>query len=179
MPPDSEQSNWFATHVLPHEPMLRAWLQSRFRDVTDFDDILQDAYLRVLRAHAEGGLQSPKAYLFAIARNLAVDRLRRQQIAATDSFADLDQSGALFDTDDVAETAARNQELELLTEAIQALPDRCRQVFTLRKIYGMSQKDIATKLGISEHTVSAQITIGIHKCTDFLRHRTTGARRHD
>jgi RNA polymerase sigma-70 factor (ECF subfamily) len=41
-------------------------------------------------------------------------------------------------------------------------------VFTLRKVYGMSQPDIARKLGISEHTVSAQLTIGVQKCTQFM-----------
>lgn len=168
MPPESAQSRWFTEHVLPHEPMLRAWLQSRFRSETDFDDILQDAYVRVLRAHAEGQLQSPKAYLFAIARNLALDRLRRQQVARTDALAGNEALDVLFDDDDVAETVARNQELELLTQAIQQLPDRCRQVFTLRKVYGMAQTDIARKLGISEHTVSAQLTIGVHKCTEFM-----------
>jgi RNA polymerase sigma-70 factor (ECF subfamily) len=79
-----------------------------------------------------------------------------------------EQWDVLFDEDDVAETVARNQEIELLTEAIQSLPDRCRQVFTLRKVYGMSQPDIAKKLGISTHTVSAQLTIGVHKCTEFM-----------
>ena len=148
--------------------MLRAWLQSRFRDGTDFDDILQEAYLRVLKAHADGHLQSPKAFLFAVARNLALDRLRRQQVARTEPLGHGDQWDALFDEDDVTETVARNQELELLTQAIQALPDRCRQVFTLRKVYGMSQAEIAAQLGISEHTVSAQLTIGVHKCTEFM-----------
>jgi len=159
--------------------MLRAWLQSRFRKETDFDDILQEAYLRVLKAHAENPLQSPKAFLFAIARNLALDRLRHQQVARSEPLVPDEQWDALFDDDDVSETVARNQELELLTEAIQALPDRCRQVFTLRKVYGMSQADIARKLGISEHTVSAQLTIGMHKCSDYFRHRTTGPQPHE
>lgn len=179
LPPDPVQSRWFAEHVLPHEPMLRAWLQSRFREETDLDDILQEAYLRVLRAHAGGRLQSPKAFLFAIARNLAIDRLRHRQIARTDGWGQGAEWDVLFDGDDVTETVARNQELELLTEAIQSLPDRCRQVFTLRKVYGMTQRDIARKLGISEHTVSAQLTIGMHKCTEFFRHRTTGASSHE
>lgn len=148
--------------------MLRAWLQSRFHSETDFDDILQESYLRVLRAHAEGQLQSPKAFLFAIARNLALDRLRHRQIARTEPLVQYEQRDALFDDDDVAETVTRNQELELLTEAIQSLPDRCRQIFTLRKVYGMSQPDIAKKLGISAHTVSAQLTIGVHKCTEYM-----------
>lgn len=148
--------------------MLRAWLQSRFREGMDLDDILQEAYLRVLRAHADGHLQSPKAFLFAIARNLALDRLRHRQVARHEPLVKNEQWDVLFDDADVAETVARNQELELLTEAIQSLPDRCRQVFTLRKVYGMSQPDIARKLGISEHTVSAQLTIGVHKCTEFM-----------
>jgi RNA polymerase sigma-70 factor (ECF subfamily) len=78
----------------------------------------------------------------------------------------------LDEADGVSDTVAHNQELALLTEAIQSLPDRCRQIFTLRKIYGMSQKDIAARLALSEHTVSAQLTIGLHKCTEFFwRHR--------
>jgi DNA-directed RNA polymerase specialized sigma24 family protein len=48
--------------------------------------------------------------------------------------------------------------LTLLTEAIQSLPARCRQIFTLRKVYGLSQAEIATRLGVSENTISAQLT---------------------
>lgn len=168
MPPDSEQARWFSEHVLPHEPLLRAWLQSRFSRELDFDDIVQEAFLRVWRARIEGGLQSPKAFLFAIARNLAVDRARRHHLARVEPLAAA-TADSYPDADvDVAETVARNQELELLTEAIQALPDRCRQVFTLRKVYGLSQAEIAKLLGISEHTASAQLTIGLHKCTAYL-----------
>lgn len=164
----TEQARWFAQEVQPHEPMLRAWLQSRFPAECDFDDIVQESFLRVLGAHNRGQLQSPKAFLFAIARNRALDFLRRRNIAQAVPLVENGLEDVLYDEDDVAETVARNQELELLTEAIQSLPDRCRQVFTLRKVYGMSQPDIARKLGISEHTVSAQLTIGVHKCTEFM-----------
>lgn len=168
MPPESHESRWFTEHVLPHEPMLRAWLQSRFSGGVEIDDVVQEAFLRVLRAHERGQLDSPKAFLFATARNLALDRLRHGQVARHQPLAENEGWDVLYDADDVTETVARNQELELLTEAIQSLPDRCRQVFTLRKVYGMSQSDIARKLGISEHTVSAQLTIGVQKCTQFM-----------
>ncbi len=154
--------------MLPHEPMLRAWLHSRFASGLELDDVVQEAFLRVIRAHERGQLDSPKAFLFATARNLALDRIRHQRVAPSSSLAENEEWDVLYDADDVAETVARNQELELLTEAIQSLPDRCRQVFTLRKVYGMSQPDIARKLGISEHTVSAQLTIGVQKCTQFM-----------
>ena len=74
----------------------------------------------------------------------------------------------------VAETVARNQEIELMTQAIHALPDRCRQVMTLRNVYGLPQKEIAAQLGISVRTVEAQMTIGIRRCTEFVRRRCSG-----
>ena len=67
------------------------------------------------------------------------------------------------------ETVALAEDIQLLIEAIQLLPDRCRQIFTLRKIYGLSQKEISARLGISEHTVEAQGAIGIRKCAEFFR----------
>lgn len=174
MPPqDSEQARWFETHIQPHEPMLRAWLLNRFPDGgSDIDDVLQDAFVKVLNAHATGSLQFPKAFLFATARNLTLDRLRHTRVLRTESLVDSEALNVLDDESDVPGSVARNQELALLTEVIQSLPHRCRQIFTLRKIYGMPQKEIAKKLGISEHTVSAQLTIGIHKCTEhFARSR--------
>ena len=63
-PPDSELGQWFATHVQPHEPMLRAWLRNRFRSEDDLDDLVQESYLRLLRARERGEVASPKAFLF-------------------------------------------------------------------------------------------------------------------
>lgn len=74
-PPDSELGQWFSAHVQPHEAMLRAWLSGRFGGQLDVDDIMQEAYVRVLRARTDGELQAPKAFLFATARNLALDQL--------------------------------------------------------------------------------------------------------
>jgi RNA polymerase sigma factor (sigma-70 family) len=68
----------------------------------------------------------------------------------------------------IPDAVTRSQELQLLTLAIQALPTRCRQSLTLRKIYGLSQKEVAAQLGLSEHTVEAQGTIGLRKLTEYF-----------
>ncbi len=175
-PPDSELGQWFAAHVQPHEAMLRAWLSGRFGGQLDVDDIMQEAYVRVLRARTDGELHAPKAFLFATARNLALDQLRRHHLTHTRPLVESDLSNVLDERGDIPETVARNQELALLTEAIQSLPDRCRQIFTLRSVYGMTQREIAEKLGISDRTVAAQLTIGVEKCTEFMLRRT-GIRR--
>ena len=124
--------------------------------------------MRVLQAHESGPLASPQAFLFAIARNLALDRLRRHEVSRTDFLGEIDCLHVLDESDGIPETLAHNQELVLLTKAIQSLPTRCRQILTLRKLYGLSHREIAGRLGLSESTVANQITIGIEKCTDFF-----------
>lgn len=167
-PPDPEPGRWFAEHVQPHEPMLRAWLRSRFASEDDIDDVVQETYLRLLRARNAGEITSPKAFLFAVARNLALDRFRHRAVVPTESLVESEALSVLEEGGGTPEIIAHNQELELLTEAIQSLPDRCRQIFTLRKVYGLSQAEIAGQLGVSENTVSAQLTIGVKKCMAFM-----------
>lgn len=172
--PIADNDRWFAAQVQPHEPMLRAWLVRGFGPRLAVDDVVQEAFLRVLRARATGALQAPKAFLFATARNLALDQLRRHAVSRTDSLVEADLSDVLDEHDSIPETVARNQELALLTEAVQSLPERCRQVMTLRIVYGLTQRVIGERLGISDRTVAAQLAIGTRKCTDFMLRRLAG-----
>ncbi|MCX6950974.1 MAG: RNA polymerase subunit sigma-24, partial [Verrucomicrobia bacterium] len=59
-----DPEEWFAEHVLPHEPMLRAWLRGRFPSLADLDDVVQETFARVLQAYAHAPIGSPKAFLF-------------------------------------------------------------------------------------------------------------------
>jgi len=179
MPSHDEQSEWFETHVRPHEAMLRAWLLSRFSNASDIDEIIQEAYVRILRVEKREKIVSPKAFLFTTARNLCISRLRKESVRATLSLADIDELGVIDDGESVPDVLARSEELEFLTQAIQSLPERCRQVITLRKIYGMSQKEVARELGISVNTVENQGTIGLRKLGTIFRQSKEWRKRHD
>lgn len=166
---ESEQSLWYKEHLCPHEPMLRAWLNSRYTGQVDVDDLIQESLIRVLRAREADDLKSPKAYFFAIARNLALDHIRRSKVVFNQSILNSEAMDLLDEAESIEETVSRNHELEILTEAIQALPERCRRVFTLSKVYGMTYDQIASEMGITFNTVSAQIAIGLSKCGEYMR----------
>ncbi len=167
-PENPDSVRWFTDQVQVHREALRAWLRGRFPALADPDDIVQEALARVWRAKSATAIQSPKALLFTTAQNIALDQLRRRQVAPMEPVAEMGELFVYEEGPTPADTTATNQELEFLTQAIQSLPDRCRQVLTLRKIYGLSQKEIAAQLGIAEHTVEAQVANGMRRCTEFL-----------
>lgn len=178
MPPhDSDQTRWFAEQVLPHEADLRGWLHARFPVLTDVDDVVQESYQRLLRAQATGPIANARAFLFVSARNIALNQLRRRRRERREPWQEDAVATAPADGPRPPDAVAGSEELRLLVEAIEQLPSRCREVMTLRKIDGFSQKEVAARLGIAEHTVEAHSRVGLEKCTEFFRARGYGRGR--
>jgi RNA polymerase sigma factor (sigma-70 family) len=165
------QARWFSEEVQPHEPLLRAYLRRKFPQLGEVDDVVQESYLRLLRAKTAGTLRSAKAFLFTTARNAALDLFRRRQIIQFESLTGNAASTVYGDGANAAEAASLNQELEILADAMRDLPDRCRQILLLRRIHGLSHQEIAAQLGISEHTVEKQVGIGLRKCVEYFKRR--------
>jgi RNA polymerase sigma factor (sigma-70 family) len=170
MPP-SEQARWFAEEVQPHEPALRAYLQARFPTLGDHDDLVQETYTRLLRAQATSGVRYPKAFLFTAARNAAFDLFRRRRASPTEAVTDHTELTALAEQPDAAEQVDQRYELEVLADAVRALPDRCRQVLMLRYLDGLAYKEIADQLGISPETVKVHMAKGMRRCAAFFAER--------
>jgi RNA polymerase sigma factor (sigma-70 family) len=166
-----DDARWFAEEVQPYEPALRAYLHGRFPSLPDQDDIVQDTYARLLRARASGTIRHPKAFLFTTARNSALDFFRRKRTVALDDITHFDESSVLVDRPDVVAQVSREQELDILAEAVRALPDRCRQVIMLRYLDGLAYKEIAVQLNISTETVKTQLAKGMRRCAEFFRER--------
>ena len=172
MPPsDPEQTRWFAKEVQPHESTLRSWLRGLFPSLPDMDDLVQESYVRLIRAKEAGKVSHAKAYLFTTARNAALDFFRRRKIISIDAVGDMSDSTVLDEGPSAADAVSKQQELDLLAEAVRDLPDRCRQTLTLRLLYGLSHKEIAAELKISEHTVKAQLAKGMRRCSAYFAER--------
>jgi len=166
--PKTEQNRWFSQEVQPHETLLRGHLHNAFPSLPDVDDIVQESYFRLIQAKKAGPIHYVKAFLFATARNAALDLLRRKRIVSIENVTEIDRLAVIGEEAGVADTVGRQQELALLADAIRALPERCRKVLTLRKLYGLSQKEIAAQLGISEHTVEVQVAKGMRRVAATL-----------
>ncbi len=169
--PKSETARWFSEEVQPHESSLRSYLRRVFPALPDVDDLVQESYARLIRAREAGRVSYAKAFLFTTARNAALDFFRRRQVVKIDGVADLETLSVVDDRPDAAEAVSKQQELALLADAVKTLPDRCRQVVTLRLMYAMSHKEIAAELGISDQTVKAQLAKGMRRCAEFLAAR--------
>lgn len=170
MPP-TEQARWFAEEVQPHEPALRAYLHARFPSLGDFDDIVQDSYTRLLRAQAGTGVRYPKAFLFTTARNAALDLFRRRRAAPLHTVASDAELTLLDEQPSPAEQGEQAYRLEVLADAVRALPDRCREVVMLRYLDGLAYKEIAAQLDISPETVKVHMAKGMRRCAEFFTAR--------
>ena len=163
-----EETRWFKEEIRPHEGELRAYLRNRFPSLTDVDDLIQETYARLLRARANGRATLTRAYLFVVARNVALDLVRHEKVISVERLGEIDRLSVVEERPDAAETLSHEQELAMLHEAVAMLPPRCREILTLRRIEGCSHREIAERLGIAEGTVNAQLAIGLMRCRRYL-----------
>jgi RNA polymerase sigma-70 factor (ECF subfamily) len=165
-----EKKRWFKDEVHTHDAKLKTYLRSSFPSV-DVDDVVQESYLRVWLANLARPVASARAFLFTVARHLALDSLRHRKKSPIIGVPDLTVLGVIDESRDAAEAAATSDEIALLAEAIDSLPARCREIIILRKIQHISQRDVAQRLGISEGTVEEQVYRGIRRLEAFfVRH---------
>lgn len=152
---------WFVREVLPHEQALMRFLHRNWRDHDEVPDLRQEIYVRIYEAAMRQPPDSPKSFLFATARNLLADRVRRQRIVSITAVGDLEQLNVLEDELEPGRWFGGREALARLARALDRLPDRCREVVWLRRIEDLPQKEIARRLGISEKTVEKHIAKGV------------------
>lgn len=171
MPLHTDHARWFTEEVHPHDAQLKAYLRGTFPAVRDVDDVVQESYLRVWRGRAEGPIRSARAFLFTVARRLAIDGTRRSIASPIDAVDDLARLPVADLTANVNGDVEQRERVALLGEAIGRLPERCRAVLVLHKIQGLSRRETAERLGLAEKTVEVQTARALERCGKFLRRR--------
>ena len=159
---------WFIEEILVHEEALVRYLHRHWPSRDEVPDLRQELYARIYEAAMRSPPAQPKAFLFASARHLMADRMRRSRVVSIEPMGDFEPSSVLVEEVSPERWCGGRQALMRLARAFDQLPDRCREVVWLRRVEHLSQKDVALRLGISEKTVEKHIAKGMRLLADAL-----------
>ena len=159
---------WFIQEIVPHEAALMRYLRRAWSHADEIHDLRQEVYVRVYEAAKKARPHSAKSFLFATARNLLADRMRRQRVVSIESVGDWDALNVPLDEISPERSLGGRQDLKRLTDAFDILPERCREVLWLRRVEELPQRDVAARLGIGEKTVEKQLAKGVRIIADLL-----------
>lgn len=159
---------WVSREVLPHETTVRRWAMRRWGSLIDVDDVIQEVYCRIAALKSVEHIRNGRAYFYTTAQAVVMDGMRRARVANTISMTEIDG----FDVEDDAPLADMRveaiQELERVGNLLSELSPICRKVISLRRIHGLSQKETARQLGVSESVVENHIARGIRRLMDSM-----------
>jgi RNA polymerase sigma-70 factor (ECF subfamily) len=156
------QENILATFKR-YKSSLKYFISGYLVNSQDVDDVCQETFLRTYKSSLDNEVQKPKSFMFRVAKNLIVSDFRRASTQLNEYVEDIDLVDTTIDLDNLEHNALAQEKLGIMCEAIAGLPNKCRQAVVMRKVYGLSTKDIAKRMNITTTTVSNYITKGM--CT--------------
>jgi len=147
---------------------LKIFLTRKFGCPLLAEDVAQETWLRIQRTSQPPVVDNPRAYLFRVASNLAIDHLRSEK-ARTRHISEEPVPDNVSNDMPLPETIIDYQQrLLILSKAVDELPPRCREVFMLHKFKGLSHTEVANCLGISRNMVEKHMIRGLAHCRDRL-----------
>jgi len=161
---------WFLREVLPLEGELSGYFRRNWRNESDVRDLVQEVYVRVY-AHASAAPELPqrtRAFVFTTARNLLLNKSRDAQVVPLEMVGDVEGLAAATDQPGPDRTVIGRDELRRLQTALDQLAPRCREAILLRQLEGLSRKEIAHRMGISETTVKDYLAVGLFALSDIF-----------
>lgn len=155
-PAPEDRSSAVARLFREHNRMLVGFLFARLKNEQEAKEVAQEAYVKVLRLGEKPGAASfMRSYLFRVAENLAIDRLRQRQ--SRSRLDQLDVFDEILEDSGTERAVLAEQELALIEAAIAELPEKYRQAFRLVRLEDRSFPEAAALMGISERMVRKYI----------------------
>lgn len=153
---------WVARHVLPAEPSLRRRLRGAFPGC-DIDDVVQETYCRLAAVRDLDRIEDPRRYLFQTARNVVLAELRRARVVRIEAAGSAADMEAALAADELSpdRVVGGRWLLARVDALLAALPERARTAIRLRKLDGLSQREIAARMGVSETIVENDLSRGL------------------
>ena len=161
-------SAWIGREILPHERGVRSWLARRWGHVLEPNDVIQEAYCRIASLGSVDHIRSPMAYFYRTAQTVAADIMRRSGVINFTSMTEIEWLNVMDSAPLADRTIAAAQEIERVNGVLSELSDTARKAIELRRIEGVSQRETAERLGVSEDVVRNHLVRGVQKVLQRL-----------
>jgi RNA polymerase sigma factor (sigma-70 family) len=173
----AEVRAWFIREVLPLEADLIQFLRRSGRGKSDVEDLRQDVYMRVCAAAYKEIPNPTRPLVFAVARNLLIDRVRHEQVVPIEVIENLDALNVAIEEPSPARAIIAREELRRLQSALKMLPERTRSIVVMHKLDGLSAREIAKRTGFSQRTVERSLTDGVRALAEIMLREPPNSRR--
>jgi RNA polymerase sigma factor (sigma-70 family) len=160
--------DWITSNVLPFEAELRRMLRRVCQGPDEIDDVIQEMYYKILSMPGVEHIREPKGFVVRTAKNLVMDRMRRDAIVSIEAMANLEELQIADDAPSPERVALARAELNWVMGLIANLPLRCKQVVMARRIDGLSQIETAASLGVSERVVEKEMFKGMKLIAEMV-----------
>jgi RNA polymerase sigma-70 factor (ECF subfamily) len=158
---DPEIVEWVTSNFLPFEAELRRLLRRVCSGSAEIDDVIQEVYYKVLTMDSMEHVRDARPFLVRMAKIVVLMRIRRDAIVDIEAVANLEELQIADASPSPERVALARAELKWVLGLMANLPDRCKEVFNARRIEGLSQRETAESLGISEGIVEQETIRGI------------------
>ena len=145
---------------------VRQRVQQIVRDPNEAEDITHAAFERLLGVLGSNKpVRNERALVYATATNLALNHLRHRKVIDkhADAVAHHDLIVMRGEGENEAEMSQRHRALDA---AIRSLPEKCRMAFVLCKIKGLTYRQAAERMGVSEHMIKKHVQRGMRLCVE-------------
>lgn len=156
---------------LKHRSALMRYISRFIKHPQDIEDVVHETFLQTYAAEIRTHIRSPRAFLYKTAKNTALKHLEKCANRLTDHMGDMEESAVSSDVNSTEAQVESQERFIAFCRAVRTLPLQCRRAFILRKVYGLTHKEIAGQLGISVSTVEKHLAHGIIKCNEYMRAR--------
>ncbi|TWH75790.1 RNA polymerase sigma-70 factor (ECF subfamily) [Azomonas agilis] len=156
----------FLRIFMARRQQMEALVQRRVRCKATAADLIQDLFLRFWKRPKQP-IEALDSYLMRSARNLAIDHLRAEQ-ARLRSLDHLEHLYDLPETSSIDHALQAREELQYIERALQALPERTRQIFLLNRVHGCTYADIAYSMNLSQSAVEKHMMRALNACKACL-----------
>lgn len=164
---ENEKAGLLETFLAHRNQLFR--MIGRIVKPNEIEDIVQETFIQSFAAARNQQIHNPLAFMFRTARNLALNNVNRAEQRLNTPIDDMDESVFMSDPDLIEKQHHSEEMFHSFCRAVSSLPVHCRRVFILKKVYGLSQKEIAVYLGIAPSTVEKHIARGMTATAEYLR----------